>query len=61
MDNLCFDLQFAMLVATELYVGTGVGGCGWTIYAREVHIEFAFWQFLNNPPYSNSVAESTKL
>ena len=51
-----FDVPFTILFAAVLSVATGVGGCGWTISSRTVHIDVDFWQFSNNPPNSASVA-----
>ena len=50
-------VQFTMLFAAELSFPTEVGGWGWPISCRDVSIEVAFWQFLNNPLSSSSVAK----
>ena len=39
-------------------VSTGVGGCWWPISVRDVLMDVAFWQFSNNPPNSDSVADA---
>ena len=46
----CLSVPFTMLCVAELSVATGVGGCGWTIYAGVVHMEVVFWKFSNSPP-----------
>ena len=48
-----------MLFAAVLSVATGVGGYGWTISDRAVHVDIDFWKFSNNSPNSASVAEAT--
>ena len=47
-----------MQFAAMLSVDTGVGGCGWPISAREVHIDVYFLHFKNNPPNHASVADA---
>ena len=44
-DIFCFAVPLTMLFAAVLSIATGVGGCGWPIYARYVLIEVAFWHF----------------
>ena len=56
LDLLCFADLLTILFATIFYVATGVGGCRWPIYARDVLIEVAFLQFSNNPPSSDYVS-----
>ena len=58
LDIFCLDVPFNILFDAMLSVGTGVGGCEWPIYAREVCTDVAFWQFSNNPPNSDSVADA---
>ena len=57
-DIYCFAVLLTMLLAAVFSVATGVGGCWWTISARAILIEFAFRKFSNNPPSSDSVANS---
>ena len=47
-----------MLVTSVLSVATGVGDYEWLIFANAVLMEFAFWQFSNNPPNSASMADA---
>ena len=47
-----------MLSAAMMYVSTIIGGYVWTIYAREVHMDVAFWNFSNSPNNSASVADA---
>ena len=47
-----------MLFAAVLSVATGVGGCWWPISSRAVLMDVAFWQFSNNPPNSDYVADA---
>ena len=47
-----------MLFSAVLSVVTGVGGCWWPISYRVVLMDVAFWQFSNNPPNSDSVADT---
>ena len=37
-----FAIPFVIMFAAEFYFATGVGGCGWPISCREVHIEVVF-------------------
>ena len=41
-----------------LPVAIGVGGCGWTISSREVHMDVAFWKISNNTTNSASVYDA---
>ena len=50
-----------MIFTIELYVATGVGGCGWSITAMVVRIEMVFLKISNINPSSVSVAEAMKL
>ena len=54
----CFAFPFTMLFNAVLAVTTGVGGCGWPIYAREVLVDVLFRQFTTNPPNSIYVADA---
>ena len=47
-----------MLFSAVFSVATGVGGCWWPIYARSILVDVAFWQFSNNPPNYDSVADA---
>ena len=49
-----------MLFDAVLSVATGVGDFWWTISARAVLVEVAFWQFSNKPPNYYSVADTIK-
>ena len=49
-----------MLFSAILSIDTGVGGCWWTISARNVLVAVAFWKFSDNPPSSASVADAIK-
>ena len=56
--NIFFAVPFTMMFSTVLYITSSVGGCKWTISARSVRMDVAFWKFSNNPPNSDSVADS---
>ena len=45
-----------MIFSDVLSVDTGVGGCGWTISARSVHMDVFVWKFSNDPSNSASVS-----
>ena len=45
-----------MIFDAVLYIATGVGGCWWPIYDRDVLMDVTFWKFSNNPPNSVSMA-----
>ena len=47
-----------MFFSAVFSVSTGVGGCWWPIYARSILVDFAFWQFSNNPPNYDSVDDA---
>ena len=53
-----FSVPLTILFAAVLSVATGFSGCGWTISARSVLVDIAFWKFSNNPPNSASVADA---
>ena len=57
-DLFCFDVLLTILFADVLSGASGIGGCRWPISVRAVLIEVSFWQFLNNPSSSASVADS---
>ena len=46
----------SMMFDAVLYVATIFGGCGWPISARAVLMDVAFWQFSNNTPISDPMA-----
>ena len=50
LDIFCLDVPFMILFYTVLYVATGVGGCGWTIYDMVVRMDVAYQKFSNNHP-----------
>ena len=58
LDIICFAVPFMMLFGTVFSVATGVSGCWWPIYTRDVLMAVALWQFSNNPPNSASVADT---
>ena len=58
LDIFCFAVPFTTLFSSAWSVATGIGGCWWNIYAREVHMDVAFWQFSNNLPNSSSVVDA---
>ena len=47
-----------MPFADKLSGTTGVGGCGWPISDRAIHIEFDFCNFSKNPPTSTFVTDA---
>ena len=47
-----------ILFAAVFYIATGIGGCEWPIYAREVRMDVTFRQFSNHPPNSASLSDS---
>ena len=51
-------VPFKMPFSALLSVANGVFGCWWTISARAVLVSNAFWQFSNNPPNSDYVADT---
>ena len=57
----CFNVPLKILFDAVLYVSTGVGGCWWTIYDREVLMDVALCQFSNNFPNSASGADTITL
>ena len=56
--DVFFAVILKILFAAVLSVATGVGGCEWPIYSGTVLMDVAFWQFSNNPPNSDSMADA---
>ena len=50
-----------MLCVAKLSVATTVGGCGWPVSDRAVHMEVNFGKFSNSPPNSASMIEAMTL
>ena len=42
LRSFCFAVLLTMLIAAVLYVATGVSGCRWPIYTRDILIEVDF-------------------
>ena len=57
----CFSVTLTMLFDSVLSVTTCVGGCGCPIFARDVLMDIAFWNFANNSPNSASMADAMTL
>ena len=53
-------IPLTILFAAALSVVNGFGGCWFPISGIVVLMDIAFWQFLNNPPNSDSVADAMK-
>ena len=47
---LCIFHSICNAVCGCISADTGVGGCEWSISARSVCMDVAFWKFSNNPP-----------
>ena len=58
LDSFCFAVPFTMLFAAVLSVADSVGGCGCPISARTVITDVSFWNFSNNPPNYDSMADA---
>ena len=58
LDLFCFSVPLEILFAAVLSVATGVGGCWWSISARAVLMDIAFWRFSANAPNSDSVDDA---
>ena len=58
MDLICLAVTFKMAFDSLLSVATAFGGCGWSISAREVRMDVAFWKFSINPPNYAAVADA---
>ena len=57
----CFAIPLTMLFSYVLSFATGVGGYWYPISARSILMAVAFYQFSNNPPNYDSVADLIKL
>ena len=57
-SRYCFAVTLKMLFAAILSVATNVGGCGWKISARAVHMDVFFWNFSENPPNHAFMADA---
>ena len=57
----CFDVTLVLISVDVLSAVTGVGGCECPIYARDVCMDVAFWQFSNNNPNSASLEDAMKI
>ena len=57
---ICFSVPLTILFEAVLSVATGVGGCGWPNFDRAALMDVAFWQFINNFPDFDSMADTMK-
>ena len=61
MEHYFFGVTLVLLSVDVLSAVTGVGGCECPIYARDVCMDVAFWQFSNNNPNSASLEDAMKI
>ena len=59
LDIFCFSVPLTMMFAAVFSIATGVGGCGCPISARAILMDVTLWNFSNNPPNYDSVADYT--
>ena len=58
LNIFCFAVPLMMLFASVFSIVTGVGGCWWPNYSRDVIVDVTFWDFSNNHQNSASVADA---
>ena len=61
LDIFCFSITLTMLLASVLYIATGVGGCEWHVSARAVLTDVNFWQFSNSTPNYSFMTDAMTL